>query len=82
MAFATVAAVIGILAFKLPWYLVPVSIVGAIIVLYLLAIVLLPNGPLTEKGLLSVLPTFVRLAFTVKPDAKGSRPVAAAKKQQ
>src|ERR1039458_9407626 len=37
VAFCMAGAVIGILAYNLHWYLVPVSIIGAIIVLYLLA---------------------------------------------
>lgn len=69
VAFLTVGAVIGTLAYRLSWYLVPLSVVGAIIVLYLLAIVLQPNGGLTEKGLLSVLTAYIRLAFTVHPDS-------------
>ena len=79
VAFATVGAVIGILANKLAWYLVPISVVGAIIVLYLLATILVPHGPLTEKGLLSVLQAYVRLAFTISPDGKGKSIPAAAK---
>jgi hypothetical protein len=69
VAFLTVGAVIGTLAYRLSWYLVPLSVVGAIIVLYLLAIVLQPNGALTEKGLVSVLTAYIRLAFTVHPDS-------------
>jgi hypothetical protein len=72
VAFGTVGAVIGILAQKLRWYLVPVSIVGAIIVLYLLATILIPGGPLTEKGLISVLQSYMRLAFTVNAKTNGT----------
>jgi hypothetical protein len=60
---------IGTLAYRLSWYLVPLSVVGAIIVPYLLAIVLHPKGSLTEKRLLSVLTAYSRLAFKVHPDS-------------
>jgi hypothetical protein len=68
VAFLTVAGVIGTLAYELPWYFVPLSVVGAILALYLLAIILQPEGALSEKGLLSVLKNFVRLAFAARPE--------------
>jgi hypothetical protein len=37
--------------------------VGALLVLYLLALILVPNGSLTEKGFISVLGFYVRMAF-------------------
>jgi hypothetical protein len=70
VAFLAVGAVIGTLAYKLKWYLVPVSIIGSILVLYLLALVLLPGSRLSEKGFLSVLTSYVRLAFAIHPGSK------------
>jgi hypothetical protein len=70
VAIAMVAAIFAILAHYLSWYSVPIAVVGSIVALYLLGLILQPEGPLTEKGLLSVLQMYVRLAFARRPEAK------------
>jgi len=69
IAFAVIAAVIGTLTQQIRWYAVPIALFGAIVVLYLMAIILAPHGSLTEKGLLSVLQPFMRQVFTDRAKA-------------
>lgn len=66
VAFAAIGAVIGAIAQRQKWYAVPVVVVGAIIVLYLIGLILLPHGPLTEKGLLSVIQPYLRQVFAIR----------------
>ncbi|MGA8086702.1 MAG: hypothetical protein WCA10_05300 [Terracidiphilus sp.] len=82
VAFIVVGAVIGTLAQKLKWYAVPVSVLGAIAVLYLISVILVPHGPLTEKGLLSVLQPYLRLVFAIRPTTgENDRPGSAQKQK-
>jgi hypothetical protein len=59
----TMTALIAIISMKVSWYAIPLTVLGGIGFTYLVALALLPQAKLSEKGLLHVLAQFSRSAF-------------------